>query len=130
RDRGRPRLHGGRPVRGPGHRRVRGAGGSVHLAVGQEHGELRPAGGAAAGAAPGSDGRRPEMSAAAEATPDQARAARAHQPRGKRQLAIIVALGILVLALPFVGSSYLLSVATLALYLAYVGQAWNVMMGF
>ena len=32
--------------------------------------------------------------------------------------------------LPFVASNYLLSVATLALYLAYVGQAWNVMMGF
>src|SRR6266540_815645 len=34
------------------------------------------------------------------------------------------------LALPLVASSYVLSVATLILYLAYVGQAWNVMMGF
>ena len=29
-----------------------------------------------------------------------------------------------------VANSYVLSVATLVLYLAYVGQAWNVMMGF
>ena len=34
------------------------------------------------------------------------------------------------MAFPLVASSYLLSLATLALYLAYVGQAWNVMMGF
>ena len=34
------------------------------------------------------------------------------------------------LALPLVADSYLLSVAILALYLAYVGQAWNIMMGF
>ena len=40
------------------------------------------------------------------------------------------AAGIVLLALPFVASNYVLSVATLVLYLAYVGQAWNVMMGF
>jgi branched-chain amino acid transport system permease protein len=34
------------------------------------------------------------------------------------------------LALPWVVGSYALSVATLILYFAYVGQAWNVMMGF
>jgi branched-chain amino acid transport system permease protein len=48
--------------------------------------------------------------------------------RRRRALVAGVALGLL--ALPQVGSSYLVSVATLALYLAYVGQAWNVMMGF
>jgi len=50
----------------------------------------------------------------------------------RRRLAPITAFTVAValLALPLVGSSYLVSVATLALYLAYVGQAWNVMMGF
>jgi len=51
-------------------------------------------------------------------------------PLDRRRLALIAALGVVVLALPLVGSSYLVSVATLALYLAYVGQAWNLMMGF
>ena len=36
----------------------------------------------------------------------------------------------LLLAAPWVASPYLLSVLVLALYAAYVGQAWNVMMGF
>ena len=42
-------------------------------------------------------------------------------------------LGILflaLLALPWVSGAYVLSVATLILYLAYTGQAWNIMMGF
>ena len=34
------------------------------------------------------------------------------------------------LAFPAFASSYVLSVATLILYFAYTGQAWNVMMGF
>jgi branched-chain amino acid transport system permease protein len=49
----------------------------------------------------------------------------------KRRGAIL--LGILaaaLLALPAVASSYVLSVATLILFFAYTGQAWNVMMGF
>jgi branched-chain amino acid transport system permease protein len=42
-----------------------------------------------------------------------------------------LALGVAVLlALPWLANSYLLSVATSVLYLAYVGQAWNIMMGF
>ena len=36
----------------------------------------------------------------------------------------------LLLALPAFAGNYLLSVATLILYLAFAGQAWNVMMGF
>jgi len=48
----------------------------------------------------------------------------------RRRLALITAVTVALVALPLVGSSYLVSVATLALYLAYVGQAWNVMMGF
>lgn len=43
---------------------------------------------------------------------------------------MLAALGAALLALPLFGSNYVLSVATLALYLAYLGQAWNVMMGF
>lgn len=48
----------------------------------------------------------------------------------RRRLALITAVSVGLVALPLVGSSYLVSVATLALYLAYLGQAWNVMMGF
>jgi len=48
----------------------------------------------------------------------------------RRGIALLGGLAILLLALPGVANAYLLSVATLILYLAYVGQAWNVMMGF
>ena len=48
----------------------------------------------------------------------------------RRRWAGMVVAGIGLIALPFVAGNYLLSVATLILYLAYVGQAWNVMMGF
>jgi branched-chain amino acid transport system permease protein len=34
------------------------------------------------------------------------------------------------LAFPFLGGTYALSVVTLILYLAYAGQAWNILMGF
>jgi branched-chain amino acid transport system permease protein len=44
--------------------------------------------------------------------------------------ALLVALGLALLAAPFVVSGYVLSVLIVALYFAYVGQAWNVMMGF
>ena len=39
-------------------------------------------------------------------------------------------LGALLLLFPYIANSYLLSLATLILYLAYTGQAWNLMMGF
>ena len=42
----------------------------------------------------------------------------------------LAALGAALAALPFVAGNYALSVATLILYFAYTGQAWNVMMGF
>jgi branched-chain amino acid transport system permease protein len=45
-----------------------------------------------------------------------------------RIMATIVLLALA--AAPFVTNRYLLSVLTLMLYLAYVGQAWNLMMGF
>ncbi len=48
-----------------------------------------------------------------------------------RRAAILLAvLGVALLALPGFASAYVLSVATLILFLAYTGQAWNVMMGF
>jgi branched-chain amino acid transport system permease protein len=37
---------------------------------------------------------------------------------------------VMLLALPAVASDYLLSVATLFLFFAYTGQAWNILMGF
>jgi len=51
-------------------------------------------------------------------------------PGQRRRRALIGGVAVIALTLPFIASSYVLSVVTLALYLAYVGQAWNVMMGF
>ena len=48
----------------------------------------------------------------------------------RRATALLAVLGALLLALPAFAGNYLLSVATLILYLAFAGQAWNVMMGF
>lgn len=47
-----------------------------------------------------------------------------------RARGLIAALIMLLLALPFIASNYVLSIAVLILYFAYAGQAWNVMMGF
>jgi branched-chain amino acid transport system permease protein len=48
-------------------------------------------------------------------------------PRGRWLLAALL---VVLLAAPFVVSSYVLSVLILVLYFAYLGQAWNIMMGF
>jgi branched-chain amino acid transport system permease protein len=48
----------------------------------------------------------------------------------KRAGAALAVLAVLLLAYPAFAGSYALSVATLILYFAYTGQAWNVMMGF
>ena len=48
----------------------------------------------------------------------------------RRGLAILGALLALLLVFPTFASGYLLSIGFLILYFAYVGQAWNVMMGF
>jgi len=50
--------------------------------------------------------------------------------REARAGALLAALAAALAALPLAANSYLLSVATLVLYFAYTGQAWNVMMGF
>jgi branched-chain amino acid transport system permease protein len=71
------------------------------------------------------------MSAEPAATaPVPAPSAPARGAGDRRRLVFVTAVAVAALALPLIGNSYLLSVATLALYLAYVGQAWNVMMGF
>jgi branched-chain amino acid transport system permease protein len=52
---------------------------------------------------------------------------RSTDPRGR---AIIAATLAALLAMPLVADRYVLSVLTLVLYFAYVGQAWNLMMGY
>jgi branched-chain amino acid transport system permease protein len=47
-----------------------------------------------------------------------------------RASAALAVLAVILVALPAVVGNYALSVLTLILYLAYTGQAWNVMMGF
>jgi len=48
----------------------------------------------------------------------------------RRGLAMLAALLLLLVAFPFFASGYLLAIGFLILYFAYVGQAWNIMMGF
>ena len=48
----------------------------------------------------------------------------------KRSTLLLGALAAILVALPLFAGNYALSVATLILYFAYTGQAWNVMMGF
>ena len=48
----------------------------------------------------------------------------------KREAILLGALTLVLLAFPAFAGPYALSVATLILYFAYTGQAWNVMMGF
>ena len=48
----------------------------------------------------------------------------------RRGLALLAALLVLLLVFPAFASGYLLAVGFLILYYAYVGQAWNIMMGF
>ena len=50
--------------------------------------------------------------------------------REARVGALLALLAAALVALPLAANSYFLSVATLVLYFAYTGQAWNVMMGF
>ncbi|HEY7219569.1 MAG TPA: branched-chain amino acid ABC transporter permease [Candidatus Binatia bacterium] len=48
----------------------------------------------------------------------------------RRANRLLVTLGAALLFLPAVADNYLLSIVTLFLFFAYVGQAWNIMMGF
>lgn len=47
-----------------------------------------------------------------------------------RGIVLLVLAGALLLAAPMIADRYVLSVLTTVLWFAYVGQAWNVMMGF
>ena len=47
-----------------------------------------------------------------------------------RRSILLALLAVFLVALPLFAGNYALSVATLILYFAYTGQAWNVMMGF
>ena len=47
-----------------------------------------------------------------------------------RALALLGALLVALVAAPLVAGDYLLTVLILILYFAYIGQAWNIMMGF
>lgn len=49
---------------------------------------------------------------------------------GSRERGLLVGLFAALVAAPLVADRYLVSVLTLILYFAYVGQAWNLMMGF
>ena len=49
---------------------------------------------------------------------------------GSRERGLLVGLLVALVAAPLVADRYLVSVLTLILYFAYVGQAWNLMMGF
>ena len=83
--------------------------GPLHRALGEEHVQLRPADPGAAAAPAG-----PAREAGLSRRPRRARAARSPPSR----------------CFPRFAGPYALSVATLILYFAYTGQAWNVMMGF
>ncbi len=48
----------------------------------------------------------------------------------RKAVLLLGVLGIFLLVLPGITNAYVLSVATLILFFAYTGQAWNVMMGF
>jgi branched-chain amino acid transport system permease protein len=47
-----------------------------------------------------------------------------------RAICWLTALSVVLLLLPAVANSYVLSLATLILFFAYTGQAWNILMGF
>jgi branched-chain amino acid transport system permease protein len=47
-----------------------------------------------------------------------------------RSFSLLASLGLLLLWLPHIASDYILSLATLFLFFAYNGQAWNILMGF
>jgi len=57
-------------------------------------------------------------------------AAMSDRSPGRRASILLGILFAALLALPAFAGSYLLSIATLILFFAYTGQAWNVMMGF
>src|SRR6266550_3057037 len=105
--------------RAPGrraHRGLRGAGGVLRRALAEKHVLVRPVD-RGAGAAPARPARTPRVSALWADTP----------LRGRVLAAVLLAA---FLAAPLIADRYLISVLILVLYFAYVGQAWNLLMGF
>ena len=107
----------GRAGRRRADRRVGGAGGLLLRAVDEEHVLVRAAHPGAGAAAAGLDGTPRMIGAVAR----HAACAGACSPACSLAL---------LLAAPLVADRYLLSVLILIFYFAYVGQAWNLMMGF
>ena len=56
--------------------------------------------------------------------------ARLTEGLSRRALGLLAALLAVLLAAPWIANDYLLTVLIVILYLAYTGQAWNIMMGF
>jgi branched-chain amino acid transport system permease protein len=114
----RPRLDARRAARRPADRRHRGPGRRAVHPFGEKHVRLRPAGARAALPPAGHPGQEDRvMRRLLEGVP-------------RRGLAMLAALLVLLIVFPFFASGYLLAVGFLILYFAYVGQAWNIMMGF
>ncbi len=100
----------------------RGAGRIAVHAVGQEHVRLRHPGAGAAVPAAGH--------ARQEAGVMSVFAARLAGGVSRRTMIWLAALFAALVIAPFVVNDYLVTVLILILYLAYTGQAWNIMMGF
>jgi branched-chain amino acid transport system permease protein len=56
--------------------------------------------------------------------------ARLFQNVPRRAIALLIVLLVVLIGAPFVANDYLLTILILVLYFAYVGQCWNIMMGF
>src|SRR6185436_6302381 len=128
RHRRRSRQHARRPARRPADRRVRSSGRHPAAAFPQEHVQLRPADPGAAAAPARPDGPQSLGMRIIERLTDGV-------PR--RAIVLLCLLAVLLVAAPpllhIMGGrqrDVLITIFALALYFAYVGQAWNVMMGF
>src|SRR5712664_64615 len=108
RDRRRPGLDGRGPGRRRADRRLRGARRAIHRAFCQEHVQLWTFDSCLA-LPPSRFPREKAMNSASAA---------------------LAVLAVLLMIFPWLAGPYALSVATLILYFAFTGQAWNVMMGF
>src|SRR5437763_9170129 len=112
----RARLHAGCAVGGRADRHYRGAGRTALHAVGQEHVRLRIVGAGAAVPPTGHPRQEPVMSVL-EGVP-------------RRAPILLSGLLAVLVVLPLLVHDYLITVLILILYFAYVGQAWDIMMGF
>src|ERR1700751_5777224 len=111
------RQHAGRPPWRPPGRRVGGGLGLRHHAFAQEHVQLRPVDHRAPGAAAGPSGAA-RMNLLISSTKPR---------RTALALALFVAV---MLVLPLFAGNYVVSMLVVVLFSAYVGQAWNLMMGY